>query len=138
MPTAFEDLEADVARAVNEIMGERAVVTPRTGGDYTGPVADPARTEFETVGVASIVPVAKGIAGQQPEGALRSPTLLQQAESEFWIGPEKAAAITVELRRGDHLALADRPGAPTYAIIAVNRPQTGELRLILTVEDVGP
>lgn len=138
MPTEFEDLEVDVSRAVNEIMGERAVVTPRTGGDYTGPVADPARPEFETTGIVSVVPGSEGIAGQNPEGSLRSPTLLQQAESEFWISPEQAALIAVEIRRGDRLALADRPGAPTYAIAAVHRPLTGELRLILTVEDVLP
>ncbi len=132
MPSPFDALDAAISGAVLSAFGESvaASLRPRTRSDFAEG-ADSSRPVRPIRGVFSSAPAEVKPQGNASGGEFAGATRLSVALAEFWIAAADAACIPYAIRQGDHLALPARPGSPVYSVADIQRPETGDINLII-------
>lgn len=130
MTTLFDDFDAALSDAVDDLLGEAALLKPRTTPAYTASSVDASRAQVTVRGVLSDGPEAKVSGGQY-----FSAPLVQDMIADFWIAAEAAAQIPYDIVAGDRLQMSARAGLPEYMISGVHQTHQGDLHLMLVEHD---
>ena len=138
MTSPFTALVAAADATMLAVMGERVELRPRgTEGRLSALPADPTRP-VATVRAIYSEEMAELIEGDETRRAgatiVGSASYLT-AEAHVWLTARDYAGLGYEMRRGDALALLDRPGVPIFSVSAVLRSDQGDVRLLVTRED---
>lgn len=136
MGSRFDQYSELASTATTGVMGQTAVITPRVGGLYATPGADPDRAAFEIDGIFSLAPKNSRIAGQKVGGELSGATRIKVAPAEFWISKSEYERVAQTILEGDLLVLKDDPTGPRYAVNEAEPTDTGDWNVILTREGV--
>lgn len=138
MTSPFTALVAAADATMLAVMGERVELRPRgTAGRLSALPADPTRP-VATVRAIYSEEMAEPIEGDEMRrggATIVGSASYLTAEAHVWLTARDYAGLGYEMRRGDALALLDRPGSPTFAVSAVARSDQGDVRLLVTRED---
>jgi hypothetical protein len=132
----FDAFDAAVSAAcVGLFGGDAAVLSPRLSAQYVARVADPDRPARSVVGIFSSGSAEEVIRGQVKGAKFKGATRDRVEPSSFWMAADQVAALGYGVAIGDALTLTGRPGSPTYAVVAPEGSNEGDLNLILVIED---
>lgn len=135
MASPFDDLDQMLSAAVVTTYGEAAILTPRTASQYAVRTSDANRNAVNVWGVFSAGPGDAPIKGQTVGGEFAGSTRLSVLKAEFWMTPEQVTALGFAPAKGDKISFPGRPGAPVFAVSAVQLTNMGDTALILVRED---
>jgi len=135
MSSPFDALDAAASSAVVTAYGEQAVLRPRRSEQYVERAADAERNAVTVSGVFSARPTSFDLHGQARGAELDGTTRVNAARSEFWIARQQVEALSFRPAKGDLLNLPGRPDSPTYAIVAIQPTNMGDLAFLLVREN---
>ena len=135
MSTPFDELDATMSAAIRDAFGTTALILPRLSTQYAARADDPARAAVEVVGIFSAGPAETEIRGQARSTDFAGLTRLNQQAASFWISAATVAEIPYRVARGDAVRFPERPGEPTYAVVAPRPSDMGDIELLLAIED---
>ena len=135
MSSPFDDLDAALSAAVDGVFATKAIILPRLSSQYAERTDDPERASVEVTGVFSAGPAASEIPGQARSSDFDGVTRLNQQAASFWVSAAVAAEIPYRVARGDAVKFPERPGEPTYAVVAPRPSDMGDIEFVLAIED---
>lgn len=136
MPTPFDALDADISAVILAHFGESEVVMLRPwaraefaeGADQTRP-ARPIR------GVFTAAPRETDLTGRAKGARASGVTDFAVVSCEFWVPAAEVTALPYAIRTGDRIQLTGRAGAPVYSVSVPQACDTGDINLLLALED---
>lgn len=135
MASPFDDLDRLLSATVLTSYGEAAILRPRTASQYAERKADANRNAVNVWGVLSEGPGQDAIKGQAVGGEFSGTTRFNVLKAEFWVSAEQLASLGFAPAKGDTISFPGRPGAPVYAVSAIQHTNMGDTGLILVRED---
>lgn len=118
MVSPFARAMASADRVLARTFGETVRVTPRAAarGELGAPARDPDRPERDLRGVFTLRGAVARPGGQRQGTEMQTMSSVALAPATVWFAADQLAALTYVPRPGDRITLADRPGAPVYAV----------------------
>jgi hypothetical protein len=135
MTTPFDEVFAVAAAAIEDAFGVVAHIIPRSASPYAESVSDPERQPVAVVGKLTLSHGMDRIKGRAVSTELVGVTYSNSSPAEFWIAPERAAALGYSPARGDRLTFPSMPNLPGYSVSQVKTTHLGAVALVISAED---
>lgn len=110
------------------------MLRPWTRSEFAD-AADPDRPARQIRGVFSAAPEQSDMKGRTKGASVTGVTEFAVVACEFWVPAAEVAALPYDIRTGDRIQLTGRPGAPIYSVSVPQAYDTGDINLLLALED---
>lgn len=134
MTTPFDEAFAVAAAAIEETMGVVAHIIPRSASPYAESVSDPERQPVSVVGKLTLAHGMDRIKGRSNQAEIVGVTYSNSSPAEFWIAPERAAALGYSPAKGDRITFPSM-SLPGYSVSQVKTTHIGAVTLVISAED---
>lgn len=139
MTSPFDALDAQVSDVLEGAFGETVRIIPRAsrrGAQYVAVGADPDRPPKDIIAIPTDAPKSVDTRGQRTGFRMGSATRLIVGRFEVWVSAATAATIGFDVLSRDLVRMNDREGQPTFNVVEAIPEASGDLRIILTAEDL--
>lgn len=139
MTSPFDALDAQVSDALESAFGETVRLIPRIsrrGAQYVAAAADPDRLLVDFIAVPTDAPKSVDTRGQRTGFRMGSASRLVVGRFELWVSAATVAKMAVEIQPGDVMQMSDWDGQPTFNVVNAIPEGCGDLRIILSAEDL--